>query len=369
MSLLSTFGPQDVQSFFEALGVELKVEPGGKVFPVSNSSDTVIRALTQCAADCGVVTQTRARVIDLLANKTHDTAQAISPRYAVRLADGSQLHADYILIATGSARASHTWARQLGHTIVSPVPSLFTFTIRDSRLDQLAGLSVADAIVSLQVDNAKGVTGLSQRGPVLITHWGLSGPAILSLSAFGARVLHASRYKAVCTIDWLPTYSKQHKCDILRSARTRMGAKNVSTVSPFRELPKRLWRSLTRHHAHTQWASLPNSAVADIADLLHCSSFQIVGKGEFKDEFVTAGGVCLSGLHMSTFESKYSSGLYFAGEVLNVDGRTGGYNLEFAWSSGYIAGAAIADQIVNSKAEKEMRLLRPCEKGNEAMRR
>lgn len=340
LTLLSAFSPSDVRQFFESIGVALKVEPGGKVFPVSDDSATVISALTKTARQLGVLTRTRSRV-------THIRRQ--NDGFCVTLADGDVFEAAYVVIATGGAGIAHKWARELGHRIINPVPSLFTFVVTDSLLDGLAGLSVPDVEVSLDASGE----GFKQRGGLLVTHWGLSGPAVLSLSAFGARELNKRRYHMTCFVDWVPDDSRTEKASILRDARRTIGAKNIGTVCPFRLIPKRLWRRLVGKWASVKWGELSNRGVEEIVDRLHQTRFSILRKGEFKDEFVTAGGVSLLDVHMKTFESKVVKDLYFAGETLDVDGRTGGYNLEFAWSSGYIAGASISDKILAAHREEQ----------------
>lgn len=357
-AILSRFGPADVVRFFEEEGVALKVEATGKIFPVSDSSDTVIDALVAAAARAGIAVHTRVRVVDI----RQDGA------FQVLTASGHTRRADFVLVATGSAPAAQRWAARLGHAVIAPVPSLFTFRVDDARLRELAGVSVPDCRVSLQVPKvnkdgskkrgrSKGNDGLVQRGPLLITHWGLSGPAILTLSAFGARILNEEKYKLTCAVDWLPELTLEEKVSWLRTAKLSLGMKNIATVSPFKgKFPNRMWRYLLESIpgllVSQKWSSLRNEHMNKLADKLHCSKFLVKGKGQFKDEFVTAGGVALNNIHSKTFESKHCPGLYFAGEALDVDGRTGGYNLEFAWSSGYIVGASIGDKVLQMERER-----------------
>lgn len=347
LGVLSKFGSTSVIDFFEAEGVSLKTEPGGKVFPVSDTSSTVTDALSHAARNAGVRVLTRTRVTSI---------QSAPPLYHVVTDKGGSHQADFVVIATGSARSAWAWAKSLGHSVVSPVPSLFTFGLPDARLDGLAGVAVDDVSVQLQVDSRarRRTPGLMQRGPVLITHWGLSGPAVLSLSAFAARLLFDAAYDMPFLVDWAPRFSLQEKQECLREARHSLAQKGVVTANPFRAyVPKRLWRALV--HAldlhEINWSTMGNEAVDRLARELHAGVFRMRRKGQFKDEFVTAGGVALTDVNMKTFESKVSPRLFFAGETLDVDGRTGGYNLQFAWSSGYIAGDTIAQTVLSQSLE------------------
>lgn len=356
-SVVSRFGSQNVMSFFENEGVALKTEVGGKVFPVSNDSSSITNALVHACRDAGVQVLTKSRVVRVTPLQNHDQQL----KYQVHTSNGQCHDAHFVVVSTGSARSTWTWAATLGHRVIDPVPSLFTFGIDDIRLRGLAGISVADVSIHLQVNKRtkRYVPGLSQRGPMLVTHWGLSGPAVLSLSAFGARVLHDNHYQMQCVVDWVPHYSFQEKLEILRNARRMYTQKYVSSACPFRKrIPKRLWQSLVHHTSRVQgfevstditWSSASNKFIDGLANQLHLCSFKMSRKGQFKDEFVTSGGVSLCDINTATFESKRAASLYFAGETLDVDGRTGGFNLQFAWSSGYIAGNAIADIILDSK--------------------
>lgn len=362
-AVLSRFGAADVVRFFEDEGVALKVEPTGKIFPVSDSSETVIAALVSAAKRVGVSIHTRARVADV-------QYWDMNGKFDVYISGGRSVAADFVIVATGSALIPQRWAARMGHTIVPPVPSLFTFQVKDARLRELAGVAVEDCSVCLKVSkNEREVkktrkkgrhnTGLTQRGPLLITHWGLSGPVVLTLSAFGARVLHEEKYNAIVAVDWIPSLSLEEKASQLQAARLSLAQKNIATVCPFRQkFPKRLWRyllgSVPGLAVSQRWGSLKSEDLKRLATIVHCSQFAVVGKGEFKEEFVTAGGVALGCVNMKTFESKHCSGLYFAGEALDVDGRTGGYNLEFAWSSGYIAGTSIGRRILQSGEESAL---------------
>lgn len=357
LSVIAAFNSMNTISFFEEEGVRLKTEPTGKVFPVSDSSESVVNALAIAARKSGVHVLTSTRVMDL--KRIPESAldcDNMMRAFQLDLSDGRELDADYIVVATGSARLPWTWASALGHHVLSGVPSLFTFKVHPWKWTELAGISVDDVHMSLVVDpqTKRKVLGLSQRGPVLITHWGLSGPVVLTLSAFGARVLYDRKYTTECVVDWIPSMSAQEKEKAIEEMRKSQRQKQVDTSCPFwRQIPKRLWRVLVEEAldrgddrgAKIMWGSLSAKEVKLLASQLHEWRVRIQGRGQFKEEFVTAGGVAVSDVDTKTFESKLVSGLYFAGETMNVDGCTGGYNLQFAWSSGFIAGSAIADRI------------------------
>ncbi|KAI0564282.1 flavoprotein HI0933 family [Gracilaria domingensis] len=255
LSVLSRFGPNEVRAFFEAENVPLKVEETGKLFPTSDDSDTVVRALVEAANRAGVTTRLRARVRDI---------QVINGVYQLTMAGGSRYEADYLVVATGGARVAHSWAQNLGHTVVDTVPSLFTFGVKDNRLHGLAGVSVRDCQVQLvpKPKPKRPIPGLIQRGPVLVTHWGLSGPAILSLSAFGARVLYEHGYKMACSIDWIPTLSFDAKLSKLKEARRTLAQKTVLNIHPFRGIDASLkWGGINnrtiQRRIRNSWGSRP----------------------------------------------------------------------------------------------------------------
>lgn len=295
-------------AWFEAEGVPLKVEPSGKVFPDSDSSESIVRALKDAARDAGVVVRQGARVTNIERTYVDDDA----PRFVVNIKGSDPIASHVVCVATGASREAHRWMETLGHEVVPPVPSLFTFNVRDPRLDGLQGLAVEDAEVRLVFpakedvapDAAKNssvkkkprkrrrpssVDGLVQRGPVLVTHWGLSGPAVIQLSSFGARVLHEHGYKAECVVNFSPGVTREEKLEALKSARARLAQKDVRTVCPLRgksAMPLRLWRSLVNFAVgdkHLKWADLSNGAAEKLVDVLHCSSFKVTGKGVFKE--------------------------------------------------------------------------------------
>ncbi|KAG6484271.1 hypothetical protein ZIOFF_061066 [Zingiber officinale] len=238
--------------------------------------------------------------------------------------------ADYVLMATGSSRQGYKIAVQLGHSIIDPVPSLFTFKVEDTELSSLSGV-----------------------GPMLVTHWGLSGPAILRLSAWGAHELFLSEYSGMLMVDFIPDIHLEDVKHILLQHKDQLAKTKASNSFPSQfNLVKRFWRYLLEREgleADILWASISNNHLTSLALLLKQCPFKIAGKGQFKDEFVTAGGIPLSEISLNTMESKVTRNLFFAGEVLNVDGITGGFNFQNAWSGGYIAGTKIGERASNNR--------------------
>lgn len=330
------FQPRDTIAWFEARGVRLKAEADGRVFPVSDDSATIVDCLVESARRAGVDIRTDVAITAL---------RRASAGFAITLADGTAIEAGRVLLATGSGPKGWQWARELGHTVVPPVPSLFTFESGrpgggvDPRLDGLAGIAVKAARVRLLS------LGHEQAGPLLITHWGLSGPAVLKLSAWAARGLHACGYRAELEVSWLPHLHDDALRAMLTDYKRSRGPQLVAAHSPFGALPHRLWRALAAAaevHDDQRWAKLPKANVEKLVrELLH-GSFAVTGKGEFKDEFVTCGGVALDEVDFRTMESKRAPGLFLAGEVLDIDGVTGGFNFQSAWTTGWLAGRAMA---------------------------
>lgn len=318
------FQPRDTIEWFGARGVRLKTEADGRMFPVTDSSRTIIDCLQEAAHRAGVELRRSCGV------------QSVQPEptgFALSLTDGSTLDCDRLCIATGGYRAASSaeWLESLGHTIEPPVPSLFTFHIDTPWLRELPGVST-EAEVSVQG------TKLREHGPVLVTHWGLSGPAILRLSAWGARELHARDYKFDLRVNWLPEWNTEKLLHEFQSRRETLPGKSVAN-SPVGELPARLWETLVRESgADAKWTTLPRTAALKLADLLTRTTLPVAGKSLNKEEFVTCGGVRLREVDFRTMESRIQPGLYFAGEVLDIDGITGGFNFQAAWTTGWIAG-------------------------------
>jgi predicted Rossmann fold flavoprotein len=329
------FQPRDTVAWFARHGVKLKAEEDGRMFPVTDLSATIIDCLQKSAANAGVAVRTGARVVAV--RKTHD---AESSQFELEFKDGAKSCFDRVLLATGSSPQGYKFAEMLGHKIVPCVPSLFTFTVKDPRLAQLAGLSFPSARLTLLTESNK---CLEQIGHLLVTHWGLSGPAVLKLSAFGARQLFASRYQADLRVNWIS------ECDVNSllaqfHAYREQHPKRTVMASNFLPLPHRFWErivSLAGIDRNVTWSHCIREAMKKIAEELTEGRFRIVGKGEFKDEFVTCGGVYLKEVDFRTMESRSCSGLFFAGEILDIDGITGGYNFQSAWTTGWIAGTSM----------------------------
>ena len=331
LGAFSRFQPQDTIAWYAARGVALKTEADGRMFPTTDNSDTIVNCLQSAAIDAGVKVWTGAMVNDL---------RQVENRWEIGLKSGQILRADRVLLATGSNPSGYQWAKRLGHLIESPVPSLFTLNITDPRLHNLAGISVKSSIVKLP---AAQQTKLAQIGPLLITHWGVSGPAILKLSAYGARFLHQQRYHTQLVINWIPDYHADKLRQVLLAVKSQLPHKTIKNNCPL-PIPHRLWESLTNHvgiQPEDRWAGLANKTLDRLIQELSRGEYQITGKGVFKEEFVTCGGIAIESVNFKTMESKICPGLYFAGEILDIDGVTGGFNFQNAWTTGYLAGTAI----------------------------
>ena len=330
------FQPSDTVAWFEKQGVRLKVEQDGRMFPVTNQSSTVVDCLLNAARASGVQVRLGARVKSIQAA----VAAKDAPQFEIELQDGVRQRYDRLLLATGSSPHGHRLAETLGHTIVPCVPSLFTFKVTDSRLDGLAGISFENVKLTL-TDNDK--NQLEQTGGLLITHWGLSGPAVLKLSAWGARMLQRSNYKAELLINLLPDYSADHLYRELLAYKEQNSRKRVQKEPVF-PVPGRYWSRIVQFVGiaeETTWTNVSKGALTALVSELSGGRFAVSGKGIFKEEFVTCGGVNLKEVDFKTMQSKLSPGLYFAGEVLDIDGITGGFNFQSAWTTGWIAGSSI----------------------------
>jgi predicted Rossmann fold flavoprotein len=331
------FSPRDTMSWFESRGVILKTEKDGRIFPVSDDSQSVIDCLINEATAYGVEIWTHTEV---------KTIHKEKQKFFVTMTAGKNLSADLICLAAGGYPKDRMfdWLRAIGLTIEPPVPSLFTFNIPGSKITGLMGLSVTHARVKILQSN------LSAEGPLLITHWGMSGPVILRLSALGARILGSSAltapYQFKIHVNWLPSKNESLlRQDFLRQ-RNEAGQKKISGRSPFM-IPQRLWEWILYQSGideNTRWADMRSAAQRLLINNLLSQEFQVEGKTTFKEEFVTAGGVSLSEIDPQTMESKKIPGLFLAGEIMDVDGITGGFNFQHAWTSGFIAAQSI-DQL------------------------
>jgi len=329
------FGPEDAKRWFEAEGVALKTEADGRVFPTTDSSETIAAALRDAARTAGVRTKEGVAVTGVSVE---------NGRFAVATKDSSSEAADAVIIATGSAPAGYGLATALGHTVEAPCPSLFSFRVQSPVLEGLAGLSLEDAVLELR-DRPKGPRPPT-RGPLLVTHRGLSGPAALRLSAFRARDLRERAYKGALVLDALPDASPAAVRAALDGHKKANGkALAAGSSRPYEQIPKRLWARLAARagvREDDRWAGLSSPTLDKLAAGLKRLELDFDGKDTNKDEFTTAGGVALNEVDMKSFMSKRVPGLHFAGELLDVDGVTGGFNFMHCWCSGFAAGASAA---------------------------
>lgn len=331
---LTRFGPQDTVAWFAAGGVYLKTEADGRMFPVTNTSETIVESLIKAVATSGVKLRIGTHV-------TSVKRTAAEGGFDILLKSGETIKCDRLLLATGSSLAGYKIVRELGHEIEPPVPSLFTFNIVDQKLRELAGVSVNPAQLRLSAGRK---SQLQQTGPLLITHWGLSGPAVLKLSAWGARVLHESRYQATLLINWLPDLHQEQVREKVLAVKDEWGKKAIALHRGV-DLPHRLWQYIIARVGITtedRWAEISSKTLNQLVQELTQGEYLINGKGAFKEEFVTCGGVKLKEVNFKTMESRLVPGLYFAGEILDIDGVTGGFNFQSAWTTGYLAGVAMA---------------------------
>jgi predicted Rossmann fold flavoprotein len=327
----SRFQVRDTVEWFESRGVRLKTESDGRIFPVTDSSETIAGALREAAKKVGAQVRTGSTLLEV---EKH-------PKSGFRLEVRSEakdlfFQTRRLLIATGSDRKTLDLVGSLGHSIEEPVPSLFTFNVKDPRIAGLAGVSVED--VTLKTDS------IVQRGALLITHWGLSGPAVLRVSAWGAHPLYESKYRAKLIVNWLGDYRFEKALEVLQRNRDwqENTRKKVSAQQAFSQVPVRLWKQLVHFIGDKNWGDVSKAELRRMATELTAGEFTIEGKGQFKDEFVTCGGVMLNEVDFKTMQSRLVEDLFFAGEVLNIDGLTGGFNFQSAWTTGWLAGNALA---------------------------
>ena len=332
--------PRDTIAWFAERGVETKTEEDGRMFPITDDSATIVDCLQRAADQAGVrlVTSMGVRKVEPV------NREGAPPEFWVTLTDGTGVRCDRVLLASGGNRSSagFTIAEALGHAIEPLVPSLFTFHIDDARLIGLSGVSLENVTTSLVGTKLR--AGGQQEGPMLITHWGLSGPAILKLSAWGARELAAKNYEFLLGVNFAPPHTRDSLARELATVREKNLRKQIATWSPL-PIPQRLWERLVTSAGiapTTPWNGVSNPALGTLATQLTAAEFKVVGKSLFKDEFVTCGGVRLSEVDFRTMESRICPGLYFAGEILDIDGVTGGFNFQSAWTTGHLAGEAMA---------------------------
>lgn len=324
------FQPQNTVDWFQSRGVILKTEEDGRMFPITDSSETIIEALLD---------EGRRLQVEILTLQNIQKIVKNDDDFLIDLKDQKQLKSKSLILATGSHPQGLDFAKHLGHTIVEPVPSLFTFNIPAFTLKELAGTSVGEVTVKLKDSS------LSQKGPVLITHWGFSGPAILKLSAWGARFLHAHAYKATIHLNWLLDLTQEEVLTILKKARTDKGNASSANTHLFPQFSKNLWRRFLELAQCDPSKKLSEFRTEDMQRLslkLTQDEYHMDGKTTHKEEFVTCGGVSLKEVDFKKMESRICPHLYFAGEILDIDGVTGGFNFQNAWTTGWIAGRSAA---------------------------
>jgi predicted Rossmann fold flavoprotein len=325
-----TFQPTDMIEWLEYRGVNVKTEEDGRMFPSTDKSQTIIDCFLDEAKKYAVQIRTGAGVKSLVRDNT---------TWKILLSDGQELNAEKVLMATGSSNSMFTMIGALGHTLIESVPSLFTFNIQDKRIEGLAGVSSVQCEVRIEG------TKFSATGPVLITHWGLSGPGILRLSAWAARELASVKYDFNIRVNWDTRFTKESCVEFLKEWKKEHLKSQVKAFSAVK-IPHRLWCSLLNAHPailETRWADISNKQIEQIAEAI-CSTFlRVNGKSTFKEEFVTAGGVSLKEVDFKTMKSKLLPDLYFAGEVLDIDAITGGFNFQAAWTTAFLAARDIAE--------------------------
>lgn len=322
-----TFAARNTVNWFKQHGIILKTEDDGRMFPQANTSQVIIDCFLQLQRSLNIKLFVSENV---LAMQRHNDVWKLQTQQ-------HQFTAKQVCVATGSSPAMWKLLQQLGHTIIPPVPSLFTFNCKDERIINLPGVS---ANVSVHIKDAK----LQSSGPLLITHWGMSGPAILKLSAWGAKILHEKKYMFTLIVNWLPTEDIESITEKLKSLKQQLVQKIVSQKSPF-DIPNRLWESLVQAsliNQQTRWADISKTQLHQLAQQLCQCHFNINGKSTFKEEFVTAGGIDLKEIDFKTMQSKILLNIFFAGEVLNIDAITGGFNFQNAWTGGFIAATAMS---------------------------
>ncbi len=330
------FGPQEICQWFADEGVELVAEADGRMFPRSNKSQTIAGTLLHAAEKAGVQLFKGCKVREILKEGSE---------FVLHFAQREPLRVHKLVLTTGSAPQGFAFAEALGHRIVPPQPSLFTFTISDAFLTDLPGQSVPRVAAELSFAPELKLPRYSQQGALLITHWGLSGPAILRLSAFAARSLATSNYQGRLLINWLPGYTPQSCREFLEQFRQNNPQKSLAHP-PLEVFSKRLWQQFISLYtellpAETLWRTLARKTLQLLAEKLTAHEFSVEEKGVFKEEFVTAGGVERREINFATMESKITPGLYFAGEIIDIDGVTGGFNFQNAWTTAWLAGEHI----------------------------
>jgi len=328
------FNTKHTINWFNEKGVELKTESDGRMFPATNSSETIIECLLK---------ETNKYKIEILLNKTVEKIDVLqnSNQFKINFLNTEFIIANFVCVATGGypKTTMFNWLLTLNHTIVEPLPSLFTFNIPNNKIVELMGVSVNAATVKING------TKFINDGPLLITHWGMSGPAILKLSAFAAIELAAMNYDFSISVNWLPSYNEQSLKNEWLMLRKKLSSQKMSYKNPF-QLPNRLWQYFLNEcsiNDNVRWSDLITTQQNKLIKIIVAQEFQVKGKTTFKEEFVTCGGIKLNEVDVNTMQSKIVPHLFFAGEVLDIDGITGGFNFQNAWTTGYIAAKTIAE--------------------------
>ena len=324
------FTTDTIQWFIER-GVQLKAEADGRMFPTTDSSETIVNCLMKEVNKYGV---------QILLNREVLALSMLNSEWSLEFKDADTILTDFVCVASGGypKALQFEWLKKLGHTIEAPVPSLFTFNMPGNSITSLMGIVAENA--SVKIAGSK----LQEQGPLLITHWGMSGPCILKLSAWGAKELAAKNYHFSILVNWLPAFNEQTLKDKFQQVRFEQAAQKIVNRNAF-GLPQRLWQYLLQQSAvneNLRWADLPAKEQNKLIKNICAQEFAVSGKTTFKEEFVTAGGVALEEVDANTMQSKILPNLFFTGEVLNIDGVTGGFNFQSAWTTGYIAAKAIA---------------------------
>ncbi|MEJ7827760.1 MAG: NAD(P)/FAD-dependent oxidoreductase [Segetibacter sp.] len=326
--------------WFEERGVKLKTEADGRMFSITDSSQTIIDCLMQEANRFGVEIMRNSEVMGIEIQNANSEIRREEKKFKVLFSELEFINSDFVVVACGGYPKSSmfNWLKEPGHSIEDPVPSLFTFNMPSNPITQLMGVVIKNTSVKIVG------TKLSEEGPLLITHWGMSGPAILKLSAWGARELVNKNYHFNIIVNWVPQYNEQSLREEWQQIRNSHSVQKISNRNPF-ELPNRLWIYLLNEcgiKEDIRWADLAGKEQNKLIKNLTRQEFEVKGKTTFKEEFVTCGGIKLSEVDANTMQSKIVPNLYFAGEILDVDGITGGFNFQHAWTSGWIAAQSIA---------------------------
>lgn len=327
--IFQNFNTSHTMEWFEKRGVPLKIRKDNHVFPASNKSETIIDCFMNETEKLGIKIELSTGVKTIIPTGEKLKISFINEKLPTKIYDK-------IIVTTGGSpkREGLNWLEKLNHNIEDPVPSLFTFNMPSEKIIELMGVAVEETIVSIQG------TKLKSFGPLLITHWGFSGPAILKLSAFGARILHEKNYNFTAKVNWVNISSTESVLNELTKIIAENFNKKISSVKPF-NLSERLWNYLVTRSdllPFKKWSEISKKRLNKLVNTLTSDLYEVEGKTTFKEEFVTCGGVSLQNIDHRTMQSKVCKNLYFAGEVLDIDGITGGYNFQAAWSTGFIAG-------------------------------